>query len=137
MPRFHRRPQFQAKAKVPMTTESRDRLAIEIRMAGETLIAQPSIDAYNTVSKMFAMLVRAGMAGEIVDPGSRIMGAICDRYEQVRTITVEPEEAAALRQVIANIDGALPRIPLNRFDRAVAEVEAFFALTNMNQSDES
>lgn len=129
MPRIHRRPEFQAKANVPMATTTRDRLALEIRMAGESLAARPSIDAYNTLSKMLAALDRAGMRAALLAPGTKLMNRICDRYEQTRTITVEPEEAAGLRQVVANIDAALHRIPLQRFSRAVAEVEAFFALT--------
>lgn len=61
MPRFHHRAAFQPKANVPMATESRDRLALELRMAGESLIVCPSIDAYNTLSKMLAALNRAGL----------------------------------------------------------------------------
>ena len=125
MPRFHRCPQFSSKANVPMVAETRDRLALEIRMAGETLIAHPSIDAYNTLSKMFASLDRAGMSADLVGPGAKIMGAICDRYEETHSITVEREEAAGLRQAIADIDAGLHRVPLNRFAQAVAEVEVF------------
>lgn len=131
MSRFHRRAQFQPKANVPMFTETRDRLAMEIRMAGETLINRPSIDSYNTLSKMLAALTRAGMATDIVGPGTKVMCAICDRYEQTRTITVECEEAAGLRQAIAGIDASLPRIPLQRFAQAVAEVEVFVAAADL------
>jgi hypothetical protein len=120
MHRYQRRPQFQAKANVPMTVETRDRLALQIRMAGESLIGHPSIDSYNTLSKMLASLVRAGMNGHLVEPGSALMNRICDRYEQSRTITVEPEEALRLRQVLADIDAGLHRVPLQRFSRAVA-----------------
>ena len=81
MPTLHRRIQFQQKANVPMVTETRNRLALEIRMAGESLIRHPSIDAYNTLSKMFAVLDRAGMSAILINPGSRLMGKICDRYE--------------------------------------------------------
>lgn len=129
MPRFHKRFHFQPKANVPMVTETRDRLALEIRMAGESLIGKPSIDSYNILAKMFAALNRAGMA-TVVDPGSRTMHAICDRYEQSRTIAVEREEAETLRQVIANVDAALHRVPLQRFAKAVAEVEVFCTVTD-------
>ena len=129
MPRFHKRFHFQPKANVPMVTETRDRLALEIRMAGESLIERPSIDSYNILAKMFAALNRAGMA-TVVDPGSRTMHTICDRYEQVRTITVERKEAETLRQVIANVDAALHRVPLQRFVKAVAEVEVFCTVTD-------
>jgi hypothetical protein len=117
-----------------MTTETRDRLALENRMAGESLIGHPSIDAYNTLSKMFAALERAGMSPVLLHPGTRIMNDICDRYEQTGAITVEAEEARHLRQVIAAIDASLPRIPLQRLNRAVAEVEAFFAVEDFADS---
>jgi hypothetical protein len=127
MPRYYKQVRFQPEANVPMVGETRDRLALEIRMAGETLIERPSIDSYNILAKMFAALNRAGMAAVLVDPGSKIMAAICDRYEQTGTITMEPEEAAGLRQAVADIDAGLHRIPLQRFAKAVAEVEVFCA----------
>ena len=129
MPRFHKRFQFQPNANVPMVTETRDRLALEIRMAGETLISRPTVDTYNTLSKMFAALNRAGLA-DIVDPGSQTMNKICDRYERTGGITVEAEEATGLRQVIADVDANIHRIPLQRFDQAVTDVEVFFAVVN-------
>ena len=121
-------PTFQPKANVPMARETRDRRALHVHMAGESLIEQPSIDAYNTLSKMFASLTRAGLRADLVDPGSALMNAICDRFEQHRSIIVESEEAARMRQALASIDAALHRIPVQRFARAVAEVEAFFAI---------
>gem|GEM_PF-1074079 len=135
MPRFHRRPNLPAKANVPMVTETRDRLAIEVRMAGEVLAARPSIDAYNTMSKMLAALSRAGMRPTLLEPGTALMNRICDRYEANGTITVEREEAAGLRQVAANIDAALHRLPVQRFNRAVAEVEAFFAVVDSEPNE--
>jgi hypothetical protein len=136
MNRYHRRRQFQDGANVPMTVETRDRLALQIRMAGESLIGHPSIDAYNTLSKMLASLVRAGMSGHLVESGSAVMNLICDRYEQSRVITVEPEEAARLRRAIADIDAGLHRVPLQRFERAVAEVEVFAAVTDPAPSNQ-
>jgi hypothetical protein len=134
MRHFHHRPQFQPKANIPMGGETRDRLALEIRMACEHLIGHASIESYNTLSKMFAALLRAGMVDDLVKPGSRIMGAICDRYEEAGSITVEPEEAAGLRQAVADIDAGLHRIPVQRFARAVAEVETFVTVVDIGPS---
>jgi hypothetical protein len=136
MPTFPYRVQFQPKANIPMVGETRDRLALEIRMAGESLIGHPSIDAYNTLSKMFAALERAGMSSILVHPGSRLMGMICDRYEQSGGITVDACEAKGLRQVLAAIDAGLHRIPLQRFVQAVAEVEVFFNVVNPTDAGE-
>lgn len=144
MRRFHRQPPFQAKANVPMVTATRDRLALEIRMAGELLAVRPTVDAYNTLSKMLAALDRAGMRADLLAPGTALMNAICDRFEATGAITVEREEAAGLRQVAAglrqvaaNIDAALHRLPLQRFNRAVAEVEAFFALSEPTTNEKN
>lgn len=137
MRRFHRQPGFQAKANVPMVTATRDRLALEIRMAGELLALRPTIEAYNTLSKMLAALDRAGMQKHILAPGTALMNTICDRFEATGAITLEREEAAGLRQVAANIDAALHRLPLQRFNRAVAEVEAFFALSEPTTNEKN
>jgi histone H3/H4 len=118
-----------------MATESRDRLALELRMAGESLIARPSIDAYNTLSKMLAALNRAGLREQLLDPGTTVINGICDRFEQSGRITVEPEDAELLRQALADIDAGLHRVPLQRLARAVAEVEAFFALVDPSTKD--
>jgi len=134
--RRHQRPAvFQPKANVPMVTETRDRLALQIRMAGESLIEHPSIDAYNTLSKMLASLNRAGMVPALLNRGTNVMNTICDRYEQSRHITVESEEAATLRQTIADIDAALHRLPVQRFSVAVAEVEVFYLANRIGENN--
>lgn len=137
MPRFHHRAAFQPKANVPMATETRDRLALELRMAGESLIASPSIDAYNTLSKILASLNRAGLTAQLLDPASHTLNGVCDRFEQSGSIAVEPEEAAQLRQALANIDAGLHRVPLQRLVRAVAEVEAFFTFVEPSNTETS
>jgi hypothetical protein len=133
MTRFHRRFQFQPKANLPMCIETRDRLALEIRMAGVSLINRPTTDSFNVLSKMFAALNRAGMDATIVDPGSQIMCRICDRYEQTNRITVEREEADGLRQVFAEIDAGLHLVPVQRIAKAVAEVEVFFSVSTTEE----
>lgn len=134
MSRFYHRHRFPAKANVPMVTATRDKLALELRMAGETVINRPSVDAYNTLSRIFAALERAGMRTDLVGPGSRIMCAICDRYEEKRAITVEREEATALRQAFADIDTGPHHVPLQRLERAVAEVEVFCTTADFQES---
>jgi hypothetical protein len=121
------RRQFQPKANVPMVTETHRRLALELRMAVETLIASPSVEAFNQLSKMLAALCNAGMAGEAIDLATDTMSDICDRYERVQKIGANELEAERLRLAIASIDDRLPLIPVNRFEKAVAEVEVFCA----------
>jgi hypothetical protein len=121
------RRKFQSGANVPMVAETHRRLALELRMTGETLIASPSVDAFNQLSKMFAALCNAGMAGEAIDLATDTMTDICDRYERVQKIGVSELEAEWLRLAIASIDDRLPLIPVNRFEKAVAEVAVFCA----------
>lgn len=128
---YHRPAQFQPKASIPMVRETHSRLALQLRLAGESLIGQPTVDSYNTLSKMLAALNRAGLAATVTDPATDTMNAICDRFvfEPAGGVTVKEAEAETLRASLAAIDAALPRVPVNRFAHAVAEVEAFFALT--------
>lgn len=121
------RRKFQPKANVPMVAETHRRLALELRMAGETLIASPSVDAFNQLSKMLAALCNAGMTGEAIDLATDTMTDICDRYERMQKIGVSELEAEWLRLAIASIDDRLPMIPVNRFEKAVAEVAVFCA----------
>jgi hypothetical protein len=118
---------FQLKANIPMVTETHRRLALELRLAGETLINRPSPDAYNQLSKMFAALARAGMAGDMMTLAVDTMTDVCDRYERVGKVGVNECEAEWLRTAIASIDGRLAMLPVNKFAQAVAEVEVFCA----------
>lgn len=111
-----------------MVTETHRRLALELRMAAETLIARPSVDAYNVVSKMLAALNTAGMNCTALDCASTTLSDICDRYERIGKIGLKDSEAQSLRQAMAGIDGQLALIPVNKFAAAVAEVEVFCAI---------
>ncbi len=126
-----RRKVFQPNANIPMVRETHRRLALQLRMAGESLIAAPSIDTYNQLSKMLAAMNRAGMAGIAIDRATTTMNQICDRFERVGRIGVSESESATLRTALADIDTFLPAIPVNKIERAVAEVETFFALTDI------
>lgn len=122
-----RRRQFQPRADIPMMQETYDRLALELRMAGEALIASPTVDTYNQLSKMFAALNRGGMVGGAMELGTGTMNRICDRFEAEVAITVTADEAEQLRTAIFSIESALPRMPVNRFRQAVREVATFCA----------
>ena len=112
---------------VPMMTETHRRLALELRMTVETLIARPSVDIYNQVSKMLAALNRGGMPQSVLDPATLTMNSICDRFERMGKVGVTSLEAAILRRALASIDGAMTRIPINKLDVAVALVDAWCA----------
>lgn len=112
---------------VPMFSETHRRLALELRMSVETLIAKPSPTIYNQVSKMLAALGRAGLGGAALAIANDTMSDIFDRYERVRKVGVNQCEAEQLRAAVGGIDKKMPFIPLNRVERAIAEVAVFCA----------
>lgn len=111
----------------PMTAPSHRRLALEIRLAVESLVGAGSPESYNTLSKMLAALCRAGFNGEALDRANATMDLILARYERVGKVGVDEHEAAALRESIALIDGRMATIPVNRIAEAVASVETYCA----------
>lgn len=115
------------KGNVPMVTETHRRLALELRLAGETLIAAPAPSSYNTLSKMLAALSRAGMTDSALHNANSTMSDVVDRYERVGKVGLKDTEAAALRQAIAGIDARLGRLPVNKLAEAIAAVEIYCA----------
>lgn len=111
----------------PLTAPAHRRLALEIRLAVETLAAAPSVESYNMVSKMLAALARAGLKCEALDRANEVMESIVDRYGRVGKVGLKDAEAESLRQAIAVIDGRMATIPANRIVEAVASVEVFCA----------
>lgn len=122
-----RRRQFQPNANVPMVTETHRRLALELRMAGETLIGAPSPETYNQMSKILAALSRAGLAPDLLEPATATLNVICDRYERVGKVGVSDVEAQELRAALARLDGRMASLPLNKLQQAIAQVDIFCA----------
>ena len=112
---------------VPMTTEARNRLALELRTSVETLVACPSPDSFNRLSKMLAALSRAGMECAALEAASSTMNEICDRYERIGKVGLRDTEGEALRVAASGIDQRLPYVPVNKLAEAVAQVEVFCA----------
>lgn len=110
-----------------MTTDTYQRLALELRMAGEALITHPTPDTYNQLSKMFATLIRARMAGDAIDLANDALSDICDRFEEEGQIRITDVEAEHIRIAIMSLDARLPAVAVNHLRQAVAEVEVFCA----------
>lgn len=91
---------FQQGARIPMTTETYQRLALQLRMAGEALITHPTPDTYNQLSKLFATLGRAGLAGDQLDLGNDALSDICDRFEEEGRIRITDVEAEHIRTAL-------------------------------------
>ena len=110
-----------------MTTETYQRLALQLRMAGEALITHSTPDTYNQLTKMLAALVRARMSGPAIDLANNALSDICDRYVEEGRIYVTEVEAEHIRLAIASMDDRLPAVAVNHLRQAVAEVEVFCA----------
>jgi len=118
---------FQQGARIPMTTETYQRLALQLRMAGEALITHPTPDTYNQLSKLFATLGRAGLGGNELDLGNDALSDICDRFEEEGRIRITDVEAEHIRTAIANMDRRLPAVAVNHLRQAQCEVEVYCA----------
>jgi hypothetical protein len=123
-----RRERRQRAANRPMMLETHRRLALELRLAVESLAGAPSPDSYNVLSKMLAALDRAGVRLPQLREATVTMNTICDRYERVGKIGLKAEEVEALRRAVAELEAELPQVRLNVFARAVAEVEIYCAM---------
>lgn len=110
-----------------MTTETHQRLALQLRMAGEALITSPTPDTYGQLSRAFAALARAGLAGEAMDLGNDALSDICDRYEETAVLSVTELEAEWIRASLASIDDALPLVAVADLKQAIKEVEVYCA----------
>lgn len=119
--------EFQRGANIPMTTETYQRLSLQLRMAVEALITHPTVETYNQLTRRMATLVRCNLAGEAMDLGNDALSDICDGFETTGAITVTDVQAEHLRLAIDSIDRALPLVPVNQLRQAVAEVEVFCA----------
>ena len=107
---------------IPMMFESRNRLALELHLAIDTLIRAPSPGSYNELTKMVTAINRTGMGGAGLELITATLTAICDRFERVEKVGVSVSEAEQLRQAGADLDWMLAKIPINRLMAEVAAV---------------
>jgi hypothetical protein len=118
---------FQPRANIPMTTDTFQRLELQLRMAAEALITHPTPDTYNQLTKMFSALARCNLDGEAMDLGNDALADICDGYEATGALAVTDVQAEQIRLAVDSVNRALPLIPVNKLKQAVAEVEVFCA----------
>lgn len=118
---------FQRRANIPMTTDTFKRLELQLRTSTESLIARPTPDSYNQVTKMFSALVRCNLIGEAMDLGNDALSDICDAYTVTGAVAVTDVQAKHLRLAVDSVIQRLPLVPVNVLEQAVAEVEVFCA----------
>lgn len=128
-----------AMLQVQMTREAHPGLALELHLSIINLIEAPTVAACNKLS--FDLCCIAGGMSH-ANRGEPIMGktdadsiaiqsairtieAIVDRHDRVGDVIVSEFDALSLRAAAGKLDGALGRIPLPAYNRAVREVENF------------
>jgi hypothetical protein len=107
--------------KIPMMPETRDKLAMELRMAVETLISNPSIDAYNFLSTRFITLGRVAGQVDCLESAKAAMLDVFARFERVGKIGVDAMQAERLRTAVGEMDAMIGTIPVNKL--AVSEMK--------------
>lgn len=106
---------------IPMMTETRNGLALELRMAIEALIYEPSIDLFNHVSTRLITLGRVCGVQPCLESAKQAMLDVFARFERVGRMGVSPEEAESLRAASGEMDSMLAMIPVNKL--AVSELK--------------
>jgi hypothetical protein len=118
---------------VPMMTENRDALALQMHTAVETLIQRPSVDSYNRISKMLATMTYAGMKADCLNMATDTVNAVCDRFDRVQAIGLSDKEAETLRAMAGELDWMIGKIPSNVFKAAAATVNYNFDAMHKEQ----
>jgi hypothetical protein len=113
-------------AHIPMMKNSRDSLALGLHMSIEALIAAPSIDTYNALSKK--VMTMDGALGGNHSPIESAKGALNSveaRFQRVGKVGISPEEAEALRGASAGLDVLLAAIPVDVMQAAKHRTKLF------------
>lgn len=111
--------------RIPMMRETRDELALALRMSIETLIAAPSVDSYNAVSLQLVTLGRVVGAQEFMERAKAAMLDVAARFERVEKMGVSAAEAAVLRDTSNNMDCAIGLVTVNKFAAAELKTQAW------------
>jgi hypothetical protein len=118
---------FQRRANIPMTSDTFQRLELQLRTTAESLISRPTPDSYSQMTKMFAALVRCNLVGEAMDLGNDALSDICDGYQLTGAVAVTEVQAEHIRMAVHSVNQRLPLVSVNVLEQAVAEVEVFCA----------
>src|SRR3989304_7035116 len=93
--------------RIPMMVETRDDLALGLRMSIEALIAAPGVETYNAVSLRLVTLGRVVGKQSFMEDAKRAMLDVFARFERVGKIGVNDSEAAILRTTAGDMDAAI------------------------------
>jgi hypothetical protein len=112
----------QHRVDIPMMVETRDDLALTLRMSIEALIAAPGVETYNAVSLQLVTLGRVVGKQDFME---QAMLDVFERFERVGKIGASAAEAAVLRKTANDMDAALALVPVNKFAAAEAKTRVW------------
>lgn len=118
-------------ANIPMMTETRDSLALGMRMSIEALITAPSVETYNAVSLRLVTLGRVVGAHDFMESAKAAMLDVFARYERIGKMGVSDPEAARLRDASRLMDAVIALVPVNKFAAAEAKTLRWCAANNV------
>lgn len=101
--------------RIPIMRETRDDLALGLRMSIEALITAPTIETYNEVSLRLVTLGRLVGKQSYMEEAKRAMLDVFDRYERVERMGVSGAEAEVLRRTAGDMDAAIAHVSLTAF----------------------
>lgn len=114
------------RVRLPMMEETRNSLALELRLAVSALVAAPSIDTYNQLNQMLAAVAHAAEGDadirRVALSLDLALRQVAERFERLETVTVTALEATTLHAGIDLLDGLLGHLCMYRFREAVARV---------------
>jgi hypothetical protein len=116
---------------IPMMVETRDDLALSLRMTVEALITAPSVETYNAMSLQLVTLGRLFGKQQFMEAAKRAMLDVFARYERVDKIGVNAAEAAVLRCTVGAMDAALARVPVNKVVAAEKKTRQWCSSNNV------
>ncbi len=100
-------------ALTPMMKTSRDNLALSLHIAVEALIAAPSIDTYNSLSKKIFVMDSALQGNHApIEAAKSALNRIEERHQRMGKVGVASEEEKALRDASCGLDALLAKIPV-------------------------
>lgn len=112
--------------RMPMMAETRNSLALELRLAVAALVQAPSVDTYNQLNQMLAAVAWAadGQADirRVALSLDLALRQVATRFERIEAVTVTALEATTLHAGIDLLDGLLGQLCMFRFREAVARV---------------
>lgn len=114
-------------AGVAMAPETCQRLASELRMAGEAFITTPTGETFNLLTRAVTALSRAGVESVAMKLACCALYDVYARYEIRADITVTTQEAARIRAAIASINDDLSKVTVPALKQAIAEVDVHCA----------